>query len=181
MDEAKPIREIVQEHHESLFRYALALSGRHRHEAEGIVQQTYMEILEGRADLLSSRNKRAFLFGIARRIAASRSRRRSIWGRIVGLRPLELAPGGDFQDPESTASGNEKRVIVEVALRELPKRQLEVLTLVFAEGLTVEEAALAMGVSVGSARTHYHRAKKRLSQLLEEERENEAGSNRKTA
>jgi RNA polymerase sigma-70 factor (ECF subfamily) len=45
-------------------------------------------------------------------------------------------------------------------------RQQDVLHLVFYQGLTVEEAAHVMAVSVGAARTHYARGKARLAELL---------------
>jgi len=167
MTEARAAADLAARHHEGLFRWALALSGRDGQEAMEIVQQTYVEVLEGRADVSSARDPRAFLFGVARRVAASRRRRRSIWGRVLRLEISRTPEPGGAGDPESEASAGERIDRVRRALGEISGRQAEVTALVFGEGLTVEEAAGVMGISVGSARTHYHRAKQRLARLLE--------------
>ena len=166
MSAEREAAEIAARHHAGLFRFALAVAGGNRHEAEEIVQSCYLEVLEGRADLSRANDPRAFLFGVVRRIAASRRRRRSILGRIMRLDFERLEPQ-PRPDPEQESTGAEIAGRVRAAMRRLGGRQVEVAALVFGEGFTVEQAAAAMRVSVGSARTHYHRAKAKLARLLE--------------
>ncbi|MDD5309073.1 MAG: RNA polymerase sigma factor [Deltaproteobacteria bacterium] len=167
MSEPSAMAEAAARHHESLYRFAMALCRYDRQEAMDVLQLTYVEVLEGRADLAHARDGKAFLLGVARRIAASRRRRRSLFGRIMSLgsfgEPKIAGPS-----PEALASACEDEARVRRALSALPARQLEVVTLVFMEGLTVEQAATALSVSVGSARTHYHRAKQSLAKMLED-------------
>jgi DNA-directed RNA polymerase specialized sigma24 family protein len=56
------------------------------------------------------------------------------------------------------------------ALATLPRRQREVLQLVFYHELSLAQCAEVIGVSIGSARTHYERGKSRLRERLIESR-----------
>lgn len=71
-------------------------------------------------------------------------------------------------DPEAAAGMSETNEALRAALIELPRRQREVLHLVFYQDLTVEEAAGIMGVGLGTARTHFERGKTRLRQVFAE-------------
>jgi RNA polymerase sigma factor (sigma-70 family) len=159
--------EIASLHHAALFRWARALAFGDEEEAMEIVQQTYLQVMEGRADLVGADDPVAFLFGVARRVAASRRRRRSVWGRILRLEPGRASARGATADPESEASYQEQAGRVRQAVRGLQGRQREIVELVFVHDLTVEQAARVLGLSVGSARTYYHRAKQKLARLLE--------------
>jgi RNA polymerase sigma-70 factor (ECF subfamily) len=74
------------------------------------------------------------------------------------LSPLEQ-PGVAFEKSETQA-------LFRNALKSLPRRQGEALHLVFYQDLTLSEAAEIMGISIGSARQHYDRGKKRLRECL---------------
>jgi RNA polymerase sigma-70 factor (ECF subfamily) len=72
-----------------------------------------------------------------------------------------MAPSTDARLIEA-----EEHAALRAALATLPDRQREVLHLVFQQELSIAEASGVMGISVGSARVHYDRAKKRMRTLL---------------
>ena len=69
-------------------------------------------------------------------------------------------------DPESVAAASESNGNLLRTVAELATRQRQVLHLVFYQDLTIEEASRVMNISLGTARTHFDRGKRRLRELL---------------
>jgi RNA polymerase sigma-70 factor (ECF subfamily) len=110
---------------------------------------------------------RAWLYGIARRVVAGHHRSTS-----RALRALDRIDARDLLD-EDAADRIVARIDSERAARgiyrsltALPERQRAVVELVAVDGLSLTEAAAALGISAGNARVRYHRARQRLAQVL---------------
>jgi RNA polymerase sigma factor (sigma-70 family) len=152
--------------HPASFGWALWCCDHRREEAEEVLQTAYLKILEGAASFDGSSSLRTWLFGVIRRTAWERRRRRWLRDQILG-RWFTLQPTpAPAPNPEAVASKSESGRALRKALSGLPARQREVLHLVFYQDLTVEEASRVLKVSVGTARTHFARGKGQLRQLL---------------
>jgi RNA polymerase sigma-70 factor (ECF subfamily) len=151
-------REIEQLHDRS-FAWALACCGWRREEASEVLQTAYLKVLDGRARFDGRASFKTWLFSVIRNTAADR-RRRS-WLTTLGLDRL-----WQLRIERPTRPDDEQGTRVRASLRRLAARQREVLELVFYQDLTIEEAAQVMGVSVGTARVHYERGKRRLGEWL---------------
>lgn len=153
--------------HPAGYGWAMSCCGWRREDAEDVLQMSYMKILSGEARFDNRATLKTFVFAVIRRTAVEQQRRG--WIRQIALarwwrgRP---APRPSL-DPETTAHEGEMSRRLVAALQQLPRRQRELLHLVFYQDLTVEEAGRVLGVSVGTARTHFDRGKRRLRQMLD--------------
>jgi RNA polymerase sigma factor (sigma-70 family) len=157
----------LETNHSASFAWALNCCGYNRAEAEDVLQTVYLKVLDGRAIYNGRAAFRTWLFSVIRNTAASQRR----WSALRRLRLVtfdqgvhDRAPGSD---PAESLHRSECSARLRWALGFLPRRQREVLHLVFYQDLTVADAAMVVGISVGSARTHYERGKTRLRQLME--------------
>jgi RNA polymerase sigma-70 factor (ECF subfamily) len=152
--------------HQESFGWALACADRDRQGAEDVLQAVYLKVLEGRARYEGRSSLKTWLFAVIRR-TASEQRRFGVVRRL-----LPLVRGEDVPDagplPDEQVETADRRAQLERALGQLPRRQREVVMLVFYHEHTVEEAAQVLGIGIGSARTHYARGKARLRELLGE-------------
>src|SRR4051812_36054423 len=151
--------------HPAAFGWALTCCKWDRRAAEDVLQISCLKILDGRARFAHRANFRTFLFSVIRRTAAE-EQRRQIVRRVLSLadirEPAVAAPGLDSILREESSRR------LESALKQLSARQRQLLHLVFYQDLTIAEAAVVVGISIGSARTHYERGEEQLRRLLGE-------------
>ena len=159
--------ETLELHHRDSWGWALACCNWQRSLAEDVLQESYLRALDGRARFHGKSAEKTWFFGVIKRVAAELARSQRWQGWRLLTRP---AAGSEetIRDPGlEAAEQDESSRQLQRALLGLPQRQREVLHLVFYAELTVEEAARTLGMSLGAARTHYHRGKTRLAELLE--------------
>jgi RNA polymerase sigma-70 factor (ECF subfamily) len=153
--------------HSASFGWALSCCGRDHGEAEEVLQTVYLKIFEGKARFHGDASLKTWLFAVIRNTAIS-ERRRSLLRRLRLSVDRESAGAQSSlgETPNESFERSEMQQQFQDALKSLPARQREALHLVFYEDLSLREAAEVMRVSIGSARQHYERGKKRLRETL---------------
>ncbi|HET7871761.1 MAG TPA: RNA polymerase sigma factor [Terriglobales bacterium] len=160
---ANELERELERLHSATFGWALWCCRQQREDAEEVLQTAYLKVLEGRARFSGESSFRTWLYGVVRHTAAEQRRRRWLRDALL-LKWFAARPEPASCDPE--VPGRDRSHELRQALAQLPQRQREVLHLVFYQEMTVEEAAGAMNVALGTARTHFERGKGRLRQLL---------------
>jgi RNA polymerase sigma factor (sigma-70 family) len=156
--DAAGLRCALEAHHIECYGWALSCCRRQPQEAENVLQLVYLKVLSGKAAFDAKSSFKTWLFAVIRKTAAQEHRMEL----LRRLRLSQIPKAADWESPG--AQGTEVRL--KEALGKLPARQREVLQLVFYHDLSIVEAAKVMGVSIGSARTHYERGKKQMRRRL---------------
>lgn len=166
------LRAIYEAHVDAVFRFAFRRTASVT-SAEDVTQATFTSVwrqaTNGRLPALELASARPLLLRMAgnecRNLERSRRRRRALQDR------LELVDGRqhlhDHADEVTSRVDDERRMAeVRHALSALPSGQQEAVELVLWEGLTIAEAAHALGVADGTVKSRVSRARKRLGELL---------------
>ena len=185
-------RSLVERHQATLLRIARTwvsdLSA-----AEDVVQQTWVQVLEGLDGFEERSSVKTWLCGICINVARARWRkeRRSVPMSSVGpegeggaepaVDPSRFFapdahwaghwftfPNGWPPTPEDSARTAELRTCALAAIDRLPELQRQVLMLRDVEGLDADEVCNMLGLSDTNQRVLLHRARSRLRTMLEE-------------
>jgi RNA polymerase sigma-70 factor (ECF subfamily) len=157
------LAEQLEALHPSSYAWALSCCGRRAEDAEEVLQNVYLKVVEGKARFGGKSSLKTWLFAVIRKTAAEHFR----WRRL--RERFHFASSVIDEPPELHVQRRETAEQIVRALARLSARQREMLTLVFYHDLTIEEAAEILGVTIGSARVHYQRGKRRMLEQLSKE------------
>ncbi|MEU7588256.1 sigma-70 family RNA polymerase sigma factor [Micromonospora sp. NPDC049230] len=153
MDDRR-LAEIYAEHGPVLRRFLLGLTNGEWHSAEDLLQETMVRAWRS-GDRLPTDEKglRTWLFTVGRRTAIDAARRRK-------ARPTEvsLTAAANMARPDDTAGTVLAGQSLRRALRDLRPAQRLLLTQLYAQGMTVEQAAERLDIPAGTVRSRVHYA-----------------------
>ena len=142
--------------------YALALSIlKNPHDAEDIVQETYLKVRAAAHLYVPQGKPLAWLFTITKNLCRDLLR---------GQSRTEAAPDGAEDDLRfSYVSDPTDRLVLEAALKALGEEERQVVLLHAASGLKHREIARNLGLPLSTVLSRYSRALKKLQRYLTEE------------
>ena len=152
--------------HDVSFAWSLYCCRYRTEEAEEVLQDVYIRVLEGRARFDSRSSAKTWLFGVIRHTARERVRRRWLRSMLLDRWHRQELDRASAPDPAQLVRQFELNEKLRTSVMKLPRRQQEVLHLVFYQDLTIEESANMLGISMGTARTHFERGKQCLREML---------------
>ncbi len=153
---AEHFDQVVRAYTAELFHFALWLA-RDRHRAEDLLQEALTRAWRSWSHVKDESARRAWLYAIVRN-----EHYRAARGAGGGAEALDDEMLARIADERDFTRGLE----VKQALERLPAAALEPLVMQAVSGLTCEEIAQVLGVSVGAAMTRLSRARSALRSLL---------------
>ncbi len=162
-------RLLVERHSPAVFNAALRLVGA-RETAADITQETFLRAYQALPRFDLERPLAPWLCRIAVNLSLNWLKRRR---PTVSLDSPSLAPAvladQPSTDPQTALLRQERRQILHRAIQSLPPEQRAIIELRHFQGLSYEEIAASLNLTLGNVKTRLYRARRHLRQILEEE------------
>ena len=164
VDEVPDLAALVRDYSGLLYRVALSLV-RNPAEAEDVVQDVFLRVLQRQPELAAVVDLRPWLVRIAWNLALDRRRRARTQQMDESF--AEALVSADLPADQALAeAGRIRRVLG--AMERLPRREREALLLSAMDELTTAEIAAVLGRSESSVRSLLFRARAHLRQRMED-------------
>ena len=172
---------LVREHQGMVFRTLARLTGAGA-QTEDLAQEVFLRLYRALPEFRGEAALSTYLYRIVVNVAQDEWKRRRRDREHIAREPVfedeseagawienfagdELA-GEHARTPEQLLVDAQVADIVEAALMELPEMERAVLVLYHQEERSYEGIAEALGLPINTVRTHLHRGRKRLSELV---------------
>jgi RNA polymerase sigma factor (sigma-70 family) len=141
-------------------------------EAEDIAQEVFIQVYQSIRGFRGDAKLSTWLYRIAVSKALDAERKKKARKRMADLRSWiglgeKEATAVHFHHPGVQLDNKEKATILFQAIRKIPENQRIAFTLVKTEGLSYEEVAAIMNLSVKAIESLMHRAKENLRKQLQ--------------
>jgi len=177
--DSEAFEELVRMTQDRLYNLAYRMTG-HREEAEDVLQEAYLRAHRSLSSFEGTSQIYTWLYRITVNACLTRGRKTGRRSEVEGVRldaPTRGSEGetalvGTFASgdggPGETISMRERAERVHQAIGELPEEYRTVVVLRDIEGLSYEELGEATGSSRAAIKSRLHRARQRLSEMLQD-------------
>jgi RNA polymerase sigma-70 factor (ECF subfamily) len=172
---------LVREHQGLVFRTLTRLTGAGV-QVEDLAQEVFLRLYRALPEFRGDAALSTYVYRIVVNVAQDEWKRRRKERAVIARAPvvededegeagwIESFAGDELMEharnPEQRMGDAEVQAAVEAALRELPEMERAVLVLYHQEECSYEGIAAALGLPINTVRTHLHRGRKRLSEML---------------
>ena len=170
---------LVREHQGMVFRTLTRLTGAGA-QVEDLAQEAFLRLYRALPEFRGDATVSTYLYRIVVNLAQDEWKRRRRERQYVAAQPelsddveqswLENMPGDALvqhgRTPEQLMGDAQLQAAVDAALLQLPEMERAVLVLYHQEECSYEGISVALGLPLNTVRTHLHRGRKRLAELL---------------
>jgi len=165
---------LTAKHRDAIYSFAFRMIG-DREQAYDASQEVFIRAYTRLDTFDQSRRFRSWLFAIAANICTDLLRRRGNRATILALDWTSDRPEVDGVSPLEAVTKMDLQSSVAAALQRLGEAERTVVILKHIHGFTYEEISEMTGMPVGTAKSHAHRARRKLAKLLEQAELEDAG------
>lgn len=155
------LHTLYEKTHKSVYAFALSIT-KNTHDAEDILQDTFLKIYQKAADYTSYDKPMAWIFTIARNFALMKIRDGKKEGSLEDDNDL---PEQDFSFVEDLS----ERIILKTTINKLDDNERTILLLHAVAGLKNREIAELLDMSINTVLSKYNRTVRKMQKYLEEE------------
>jgi RNA polymerase sigma factor (sigma-70 family) len=162
--------QVVRDHQAMVFRTLMRLTGNREH-LDDLAQEVFLRLFRALPSFRGEALVTTYLYRITVNVAQDEWKRRRRDDRpLISISDETSAWEERLQYPGRNAAeqleDSEFADVVDAELQRLSSIERSVLVLYHQEERTYEQIALALGLPVGTVRTHLHRGRKRLRQAI---------------